>query len=524
MGWKFWTLLSAASLITLTLLFWPEPDQAEQHRQLYLQQLEQSREQALSALSKPEQIVERAAHLPSLLPQQIMPEGGDWQAIRKRRVLRVAVPYTRTYFYNDNSLTRGISTEILAELEHYLNVTLKTGNDPIAILAVPVDQTQLLSAVTDGIADVAIGDITISAESLRLVDFIGFKGLEQFDILVAGPYSPVIREESDLSGKPLAIRRDSRYQKSLDRLNQRLKSAGKAPTDNRSVPDELEDEDLLEMLNAGLLDFAVIDDRKARLWRPVYPDIRPYQAIRLSSGKRVGWAIRKHSPLLAKVLMGFGDLAGKEQQAAIRFAKYQSKVPPLAAARAKSELAKVQAIDDLIQQLGSDYHFDPLLLLAQGYQLSCLDQSVISPDGPVGIMQVMPTTGQAMQVGDIHQLEPNLHAAIKYLAEIREKHFSAPEIPAQDKMLFAIAAYQAGPVTIARMRDLAAAQGKDPDRWFGEVELVVARELGNETVRYLRNILKYYVVYDQMLNKQLLSQPGTRPAQTPLLPERARQS
>lgn len=505
MGWKGWCAFGAVSLIVFAVFFWPEANPAEQQKQTYQQHLHDARSLALGARSQTKQIVERAAHFPSLLPQQILSETGDWPQIHTRHVLRVAVPYNRTYFYNDNNLTRGISTEILAELERYLNVTLKTGNDPIAVLAVPVASQQLITTVTQGLADVAIGDISISVESLKQVDFIGFKGLAQYDILVAGPQSPTIQQEQDLSGQPLSIRRDGRYQKSLDQLNQRLIKAGKAVTDSRTVPDELEDEDLLEMLNAGLLDFAVIDDRKARLWQPVYSDIRLYQNIRLSTGKRVGWAIRKQSPLLAKVLMGFGDLAGKEQEASIRFAKYQSKLPKLAPARSQDAVQKAQLVDSLVQKYAHQYHFDPLLLLAQGYQLSRLDQSYVSAQGPIGLMQVMPTTGQAMQVGDIHTLEPNLHAAIKYLDELRQKYFNDADIPEQDKMLFALAAYQAGPVSIARMRDLAATQGRDPDRWFGEVELVVARELGNDTARYMRNILKYSVLYDQMLNKLLLT-------------------
>lgn len=502
-----WILIALIALGMGGIWFWPDHNPAQAHDLAYQQQLQDARLHALRQGSRDTQLLQRARQLPVMQLEQMLPRPGDWDVISRQRVLRVAVPYSRTYFFQSRHQTLGLSSEMLAELESYLNNTFQTGDKPVAVLAVPMDSDQLLQAVNQGLADVAMGDITITAERLGQVDFIGFKGVEQHDILIGGPRSPAINTLADLAGRVISVRRGSAYLESLDRLNERLRNANKQTVEIRQIPDELDDADLLDMLNAGLVSFAVMDDRKARLWRPVYPHIQPWPQLRLSPARRVGWAIRKDSPLLARVLMGFGDLAGKEQEAAERFASYQRNQALLSPARDEAELNKVNQVYPLLERYGQQYRFDPLLLLATGYALSGLDQQRVSSDGPVGVMQVMPTTGEAMQSGDIHNLDGNLHTATKYLAELRQRYFSQEGVSERNRMLFALAAYRLGPALLARMRDLASTRGLDDGQWFGEVEWVIADELGNDTVQYMRNILKYYVLYDLLLNKQQIQAP-----------------
>lgn len=510
-----WILIALIALGMGAVWFWPNHDPAAEQELAYQQQLQGARQHAVRQGSPDSQLLQRARQLPVMQLEQMRPHPGDWDVISRQRVLRVAVPYSRTYFFQSRHHTLGLSSEMLAELESYLNNTFQTGDQPVAVLAVPMDPDQLLPAVTQGLADLAMGDITITAERLTQVDFIGFKGVEQHDIVIGGPRSPAINTLADLAGRVISVRRGSPYLESLNKLNERLSKAHKQTVEIRQIPDELDDADLLDMLNAGLVSFAVMDDRKARLWRPVYPQIQPWPQLRLSPARRVGWAIRKDNPLLARVLMGFGDLAGKEQEAAERFASYQHTQGLLAPARDATELNKVNQIYPLLARYGQQYHFDPLLLLATGYALSGLDQQRVSADGPVGVMQVMPTTGDAMQAGNIHELEGNLHTATKYLAELRQRHFTQPGISERNQMLFALAAYRLGPVLLSRMRDLASARGLDDCQWFGEVEWVIADELGNDTVQYMRNILKYYVLYDLLLNKQQILAPTESTSETP---------
>jgi membrane-bound lytic murein transglycosylase MltF len=152
---------------------------------------------------------------------------------------------------------------------------------------------------------------------------------------------------------------------------------------------------------------------------------------------------------------------------------------------------------EIFRKYGDQYGFDFLIVSAQGYQESRLDQSARSKAGAIGIMQLLPSTAADPNVGipDITTKENNIHAGIKYLNFIRNRYFDDPEIDRLNQTYFALAAYNAGPARVAGLRKKAAQQGYDPDVWFDNVEIVAAKEIGHETVSYVANIMKYYAVY-----------------------------
>ena len=135
------------------------------------------------------------------------------------------------------------------------------------------------------------------------------------------------------------------------------------------------------------------------------------------------------------------------------------------------------------------------MLAAQGYQESRLDQQARSEVGAIGVMQLMPATGAELKVGDIRQIEPNVHAGAKYLDQLMTRYFKDANFDEANRTLFAFAAYNAGPGRIQQMRTEAKKRGLDPDQWFNSVEIVVAEKVGAETTTYVRNIFKYYVAY-----------------------------
>ena len=163
----------------------------------------------------------------------------------------------------------------------------------------------------------------------------------------------------------------------------------------------------------------------------------------------------------------------------------------------------------LFQQYGDTYGFDPLLIAAQGYQESKLDQSVRSPAGAIGVMQLLPSTAADPNVGisNIEELEPNIHAGAKYLRFLRDRYFSDTTMSELNQTLFSFAAYNAGPARVRKMRDKAREAGLDPNIWFKNVELIAAREIGRETVQYVSNIYKYYVAYSLVNSKRDTAPP-----------------
>ena len=154
----------------------------------------------------------------------------------------------------------------------------------------------------------------------------------------------------------------------------------------------------------------------------------------------------------------------------------------------------------LFHKYGERYGFDYLMVAAQGYQESRLDQSARSPVGAIGIMQLMPATGNELAVGDISLAEPNVHGGIKYMRRLIDYYFRDANFDEQNRTLFAFASYNAGPGRIAKLRREAQIRGLDPDTWFNNVEIVAARRIGQETVQYVRNIYKYYIAYRLQLD------------------------
>jgi membrane-bound lytic murein transglycosylase MltF len=150
---------------------------------------------------------------------------------------------------------------------------------------------------------------------------------------------------------------------------------------------------------------------------------------------------------------------------------------------------------ELFKKYGDQYQLDYLLMAAQGYQESRLDQGVKSPVGAVGVMQVMPATAKDLDVGDIRQLEPNIHAGVKYMRWVVDEYFKDEPMTPLDKGLFAFASYNAGPGRIRQLRREAEKRGLDPNVWFGNVEQIASERIGRETVTYVSNIYKYYVAY-----------------------------
>ena len=141
-------------------------------------------------------------------------------------------------------------------------------------------------------------------------------------------------------------------------------------------------------------------------------------------------------------------------------------------------------------------------MAAQGYQESTLDHSVKSPVGAIGVMQVMPPTGKELKVGDITELEANIHAGVKYMRFMMDRYFKDEPMDNLNKALMTFAAYNAGPGRLRQLRREAEQRGLDPNVWFGNVERVASERIGRETVTYVSNIYKYYITY-RLLTEQL---------------------
>jgi len=232
----------------------------------------------------------------------------------------------------------------------------------------------------------------------------------------------------------------------------------------------------------------------------VLPKVKVHEDIQLRPRTKMGWAIRKDSPKLAAELNEFyADFAKKAGGVPALQRQYMNTIKTLKNAAAAEDRKRFAELLAYFEKYGKQYNFDPIMLAAQGYQESTLRQDAKSAVGAIGVMQVMPATGEALKVGDIRKAEPNIHAGAKYMDQLMTRYFSDAKFDEQNRTLFAFASYNAGPGNISRMRKEAAKRGLDPDQWFNNVEIVTAEKIGIETTTYVRNIFKYYAAYKLLI-------------------------
>jgi membrane-bound lytic murein transglycosylase MltF len=428
-----------------------------------------------------------AAAQPVSLDAELKPWSGDFDGMMERRVVRVLVPYSRTLFFNDKGAQRGLLADALKDFEIFLNRKYKLRTRRITVVALPTTREQLIPGLLEGHGDIAAGNLTITAERGKSVDFTRPLTAGVSEIVVTGPASPPLASLEDLAGREIHVRRSSSYYASLSKTKARLKL----------VPDALEDEDLMDMLAVGLVKLIVVDDWKAELWAGMNPKLKPRPDLALARGGMTGWAYRPNSPKLAAEVDHF--VRTHPGIAAKRFKEYPRYLKTLGHATADADWKRFEDTVALFRKYGAKYQFDYLMLAAQGYQESRLDQRARSHVGAVGLMQVLPETGKAMKVGDITKAEPNVHAGVKYMRTLYDRFFDDERMDEQNRTLFAMAAYNAGPGRVRALRAEAAKKGLDPLLWFNNVELVAARRVGHETVSYVRNIYKYYIAYKLQL-------------------------
>lgn len=491
----------------------------------------------VSSTEKPPPLQNDKAELAINMDHIMQPQKGDLPDMINRRAIRVLTTYSKTFFFIDKGTQRGATHDLFIALEKDLNnqlakeKKLKQKHLKVRIVFIPVTRDNLFKALNEGKGDIAAANLTITSSRQEQVAFTTPLYSDVKELLVSGPSSPDVKNLEQLSGKTVFVRRSSSYYESLQRLNARFAKASLPPVILQEAPEALEDEDLLEMLNAGLIPLIVVDRHKALFWKQVFPKIQVHDDIVLRDGGSIAWAVRKDNPQLLAVLNNFvknnrqGSTLGN--MILLRYLKSATYVKNAAANR---ERAKFLQMVEIFRKYGERYDVDWLLMAAQGYQESRLNQSVRSHVGAIGVMQVMPATGKELKVGDIKKIDPNIHAGVKYMRWMIDHYYGDQPMTPLDKALFSFASYNAGPARIARLRTETQKRGFDPNIWFGNVENLAAEKIGAETVTYVSNIYKYYIAYrlimDDIARKQKataapLPEPGTGKPQPDTVPPTA---
>ena len=431
------------------------------------------------------------------------PFTGDFKELVARRLIRVGVTYNRTHYFVDQGQERGLTFESLKLFEGDLNTEQKTGNLKVHVVLLPMSRDQLYSALTAGKVDMVAAMVTVTPEREKLVSFSIPTRTGVNEVVVTGPGAPPLASLDDLSGQEVFVRKNSIYAESLAALNQKLQAAGKPPAVLVDAPEVLEDDDVLEMVNAGLAPITIVDDYLAGFWSKVFKEIKVRNDLALRSDGTLAVAFRKENPQLRQVVDTWIKKHGKgDAFRNVIERRYLDSVKYAKNAAAETERRKLQAVIDLFKKYGEQYKLDYLLMAAQGYQESTLDQNVKSPVGAIGVMQVMPPTGKELNVGDITEVQANIHAGVKYMRFMMDRYYADEPMDDLNKALMTFASYNAGPGRVRQLRRETKERGLNPNVWFGNVERIASERIGRETVTYVSNIFKYYVAYRLLSDQQ----------------------
>jgi membrane-bound lytic murein transglycosylase MltF len=434
----------------------------------------------------------------SLLLRLNEPFRGDWPAIRERRVLRVLTTYSRTNFLIENGRGRGLEYEAATWLETWLNTerSLPGGPANIRVVFVPLPFSGLLTALLGGRGDVVMAGMTATEERAARVAFARpyIRGVRER--VVRHKAAPDLASAEELSGRTLLVLSGSSHLANARALHARLRAAGRPGVNIVEAPAALEEEDLLEMVNAGIAPYAVADGHLAAAWDRVMPDTELTEAS-LATNQNIAWAVRPDATELRALLDRFvEERVERDRSTAMTiWRRYFQDTRFLKNPVGLAERDRVRQLAPHFRGESERVGFNWLMMLAQGFQESQLDPAARSHVGALGVMQLMPATGREMGARDLTAAEQNIRAGIAYMDRLRGRYFNDPALAEEERVYFALAAYNAGPNRINRLREEAPKMGLDPNRWFGHMERVVQARVGSEPVRYVANIRAYFLTY-----------------------------
>ncbi len=429
-------------------------------------------------------------------PLKQPPYTGDLDVIKEKNVLRVLVSADLGFYYIEGGTPKGIGAELLAHFEK----DLRKIKPKLNVQIIPLARDQLLPSLENGSGDLVVANLTITDARKQKVDFSTpiLSGIEEW--VITNKSTPTITKLEQLSGKEIWVRASSSYFESIQSVNKTLNKKGLPPIIVHFIEETLQDYELVGMLNNGYIKAIVLDSHKAKLWLNAMDDIKAHKKVPLRKNGNIAWVMRQNSPQLKAVVNKFiqksrsGTLLGN-----VIYSKYIDNTNWLNKVLNPKKIAQLEKLSALFSRYGEKYDLDYLLIAAVAYKESGFNNNLVGTRGAVGIMQVLPSTARDpnINIKNVRQLENNIHAGAKYLAFLRRQYFGDKAITAENKIYFTLAAYNAGPGNVEKMRKRAAQQGYDPNVWFNNVEVVMRKSLSS-TVSYVTSVNRYYVIYKQL--------------------------
>lgn len=419
-----------------------------------------------------------------------------------RRTIRILVSYNATNYFVIKGKQAGLEFELMNSFEKYLNKG-RSAEKKVHFIFIALPFDQLTPALLDGRGDIIAAGLTITPERSKKVAFSNPYRKNISEVVVRNRNAEKISGPQQLSGKTIYVVKGSSYASHLRQLNKLFRKEKKPPVKIMEADKYLISEDILQMVNAGIYEYTVVDSHIADIWSRVLNNVIVDNDATISTGSQIAWAMRKSDSALKFKLNTFlknykqGTVTGN-----VLFNRYYKNTRWIDNPVNDQTMKRFHDYQKSFIKYGREYNIDWIMLTALGYQESKLNQWVQSKQGAVGVMQIKPSTAADKNIkitGVKKSYDRNIHAATKYLAFIRKRYFSDPNIEPLEQLAFTLAAYNAGPARITKMRSKAKLLGKDPNKWFFSVEEVTRRYSSSEPVNYVANIMKYYVTFKSVI-------------------------
>ncbi|MFI8739747.1 transglycosylase SLT domain-containing protein [Stutzerimonas zhaodongensis] len=417
----------------------------------------------------------------------------DLADIRRSGVLRVLVNQSRNSSGEVKGEPIGVEYVRLRAFEQYLNRGSK--GTPISLKIIPKAKDQLLGALQRGEGDlVAPGEILPQGAARRISRSRAVIAQVPM-VLVSRQGGPRYKSFEQLSGRSLALSAGSAAGPALEKLNRSLMQAGRAPIAVEWVDPTLAVEDVLEMVQAGVYPATVVEQPIAERWAKVLPKLRIESQLTLGDPADMHWFVQKDAGMLSASVDRFLQTYSAPDNQDAAFVRVYRRLYRVQYPLDRVGRQRLEKVRPTLQRHAQQQQIDWLNLAALAFKESTLDPSARGAGGATGLMQVTPATARSMGVKDIGQLDNNVLASAKYLANIRQTFFSSPRLNERERMAFVLAAYNLGPQRVQSLRAEARRRGLNPDQWFFQVERVAMSSMGMGVVSYVNAVNKYYLAY-----------------------------
>ncbi len=420
----------------------------------------------------------------------------DLPDMLKTKKIRILTTYTFGNYFVHQGQARGFEYSKMEEFRKFLTRGQSQKDLQVVFSYFPLPYDMLIEALNLGYGDIVAASLTITPDRSQDVDFTDpyLWGIKE--VLVSKKGIKGTHKLEDLSGKQIHVRKDSSYHISLKKINQQFNAKNLDPIQIETLPGLINTSEIMEMVNAGIIDFTISDTHLASLAGELLPDIQIHDNIVFNPDVQFGWMVRKNNPELKASLNQFlstvkkGTLLGN-----VYYKRYFKENPWVREAMHAADFDSLNQYAVLFKKYGEMYDMDWLMLASQAFQESRFDPKAWSSSGAQGLMQLLPSTAKDMGFNDIRKPEDNVHAGAKYLRWIMDRYFPGEEITEDDRLRFALAAYNAGPANIRRSRSITANMGYDENQWFSHTEIGTMRQVGLEPVHYVRNINRYCLAF-----------------------------